>query len=62
MKFRLGDLGRLRLTSLAVALNAIIRHYEPEVVNAATFADGNVRQALLDAKGLVQRSLQLLAV
>ena len=34
---------------------------EPEVVNAANFADGNVRQALLDAKGLVQRGQQLLA-
>ncbi len=34
---------------------------EPEVVNAATFADGNVRQALLDAKGLMQRSQRLLA-
>jgi hypothetical protein len=42
----------------------LLRRYlpdEPEVVNAANFADGNVRQALLDAKGLVQRSLQLLA-
>lgn len=41
----------------------LLRRYlpdEPEVVNAATFAEGNVRQALLDAKGLVQRS-QLLA-
>lgn len=38
---------------------ARLRRYlpdEPEIVNAATFADGNVRQALLDAKGLVQRS------
>jgi hypothetical protein len=34
---------------------------EPEVVNAANFADGNGRQALLDAKRLVQRSLQLVA-
>ena len=43
---------------------SLLRRYlpdEPEVVNAATFADGNVRQALLDAKGLVQRSLPLLA-
>jgi len=42
---------------------SLLRRYlpdEPEVVNAAAFADGNVRQALLDAKGLVQRS-QLLA-
>jgi hypothetical protein len=42
---------------------ALLRRYlpdEPEVVNVANFADGNVRQALLDAKGLVQRS-QLLA-
>jgi len=42
----------------------LLRRYlpdEPEVVNAANFADGNVRQALLDAKGLVQRSLQLSA-
>jgi len=42
---------------------SLLRRYlpdEPEVVNAANFADGNVRQALLDAKGLVQRS-QLLA-
>ena len=42
----------------------LLRRYlpdEPEVVNAATFADGNVRQALLDAKRLVQRSQQLLA-
>lgn len=38
----------------------LLRRYlpdEPEVVNAATFAAGNVRQALLDAKSLVQRSL-----
>jgi replication-associated recombination protein RarA len=44
---------------------SLLRRYlpdEPEVVNAATFADGNVRQALLDAKGLVQRSLSLAAV
>jgi hypothetical protein len=44
---------------------SLLRRYLPdelEVVNAAHFADGNVRQALLDAKGLVQRSLQLLAV
>ena len=43
---------------------SLLRRYlpdEPEVVNAATFADGNVRQALLDAEGLVQRSLPLLA-
>ncbi|MSU58997.1 MAG: AAA family ATPase [Pedosphaera sp.] len=43
---------------------SLLRRYlpdEPEVVNAANFADGNVRQALLDTKGLVQRSLQLLA-
>ena len=43
---------------------ALLRRYlpdEPEVVNAANFADGNVRQALLDAKGLVQRSLRLIA-
>lgn len=42
---------------------ALLRRYlpdEPEVVNAATFADGNVRQALLDTKGLVQRSLKLI--
>ena len=41
---------------------SLLRRYlpdEPEVVNAAAFADGNVRQALLDAKGLVQRNLQL---
>ena len=41
---------------------ALLRRYlpdEPEVVNAATFADGNVRQALLDAKGLVQGSQRL---
>lgn len=44
---------------------ALLRSYlpdEPEVVNTASFADGNVRQALLDAKGLVQRSVQLLAM
>lgn len=44
---------------------SLLRRYlpdEPEIINAATFADGNVRQALLDAKGLVQRSLQLIAV
>ena len=43
---------------------SLLRHYlpdEPDVVNAASFADGNVRQALLDAKGLVQRSLLLAA-
>lgn len=43
---------------------SLLRRYlpdEPEVVNAATFADGNVRQALLDAKGLVQRSQLLVA-
>lgn len=42
----------------------LLRRYlpdEPDVVNAAHFADGNVRQALLDAKGLVQRSLQRFA-
>ncbi len=41
---------------------SLLRRYlpdEPEIVNAAAFADGNVRQALLDAKGLVQRSLVL---
>lgn len=41
---------------------ALLRRYlpdEPEVINAATFADGNVRQAMLDAKGLVQRSIRL---
>jgi len=41
---------------------ALLRRYlpdEPEVVNAARFADGNVRQALLDAKGLVQRHTRL---
>jgi len=46
-----------------VEIVSLLQRYlpdEPEVVNAATFADGNVRQALLDAKGLVQRSLQLL--
>jgi replication-associated recombination protein RarA len=43
---------------------ALLRRYlpeEPEVINASTFANGNVRQALLDVKGLVQRSLQLRA-
>jgi replication-associated recombination protein RarA len=43
---------------------SLLRRYlphEPEIVNAANFADGNVRQALLDVKGLVQRSLQLVA-
>src|SRR6478609_10060266 len=43
---------------------SLLRRYlpdEPEVVNAATFADGNVRQALLDSKGLVQRSQLLVA-
>lgn len=42
----------------------LLRRYlpdEPEVVNAANFAGGNVRQALLDAKGLVQRRQRLLA-
>lgn len=36
---------------------SLLRRYlpdEPEIVNAAAFADGNVRQALLDTKGLVQ--------
>jgi len=45
-------------------ITSLLRCYlpdEPEVVNAATFADGNVRQALLDAKGLVQRSQWLAA-
>jgi hypothetical protein len=43
---------------------ALLRRYlpdEPEIINAATFADGNVRQALLNAKDLVQRSLNFLA-
>jgi len=42
----------------------LLRRYlpdEPEIINAATFADGNVRQALLDAKGLVQHNTPLLA-
>jgi hypothetical protein len=44
-------------------ITSLLRRYladEPEFVNAAHFAAGNVRPALLGAKGLVQRSLQLI--